>query len=51
MSPMPSRPLPPRSTAPTASTLRQAAKRQLAELRENGFGNLPVCVAKTQYSF
>ena len=29
----------------------QVAKRQLAELRENGFGNLPVCVAKTQYSF
>ncbi len=28
-----------------------AAKRQLAELRENGFGSLPVCVAKTQYSF
>ena len=28
-----------------------AAKRQLAELRENGFGNLPVCVAKTQHSF
>ncbi len=28
-----------------------AAKRQLADLRENGFGNLPVCVAKTQYSF
>ena len=28
-----------------------AAKRQLKELRENGFGNLPVCVAKTQYSF
>ena len=28
-----------------------AAKRQLAELRENGFGHLPVCVAKTQYSF
>lgn len=28
-----------------------AAKRQLAELRVNGFGNLPVCVAKTQYSF
>ena len=27
-----------------------AARRQLAELRENGFGNLPVCVAKTQYS-
>ena len=28
-----------------------AAKPQLAELRANGFGNLPVCVAKTQYSF
>lgn len=28
-----------------------AAKRQLVELRDNGFGNLPVCVAKTQYSF
>ncbi len=28
-----------------------AAKRQLAELRANGFGNLPVSVSKTQYSF
>lgn len=28
-----------------------AAKRQLPDLRANGFGNLPVCVAKTQYSF
>ena len=28
-----------------------AAKRQLAQLRENGFGSLPVCIAKTQYSF
>ena len=28
-----------------------AAKRQLAQLEANGFGNLPVCVAKTQYSF
>ena len=28
-----------------------AAKRQLKELHENGFGNLPACVAKTQYSF
>lgn len=27
------------------------AKRQLAELRACGFGNLPVCIAKTQYSF
>lgn len=28
-----------------------AAKKQLSQLRENGFGNLPVCIAKTQYSF
>ena len=28
-----------------------AAKRQLKQLRDNGFGNLPVCMAKTQYSF
>ena len=28
-----------------------AARRQLAVLRENGFGDLPVCIAKTQYSF
>ncbi len=27
------------------------AKKQLRQLRENGFGNMPVCVAKTQYSF
>ncbi|MBP8856092.1 MAG: formate--tetrahydrofolate ligase [Oscillospiraceae bacterium] len=28
-----------------------AAQRQLAELAENGFDRLPVCIAKTQYSF
>ncbi len=28
-----------------------AAKKQLAELAANGFGTLPVCIAKTQYSF
>ena len=28
-----------------------AAQRQIKQLKENGFGNLPVCVAKTQYSF
>lgn len=28
-----------------------AAKKQLAQLRADGFGNLPVCIAKTQYSF
>ena len=28
-----------------------AAKRQLAQLEELGYGNLPICMAKTQYSF
>lgn len=28
-----------------------AAKKQLAELKANGFGSLPVCMAKTPYSF
>ena len=28
-----------------------AAKRQLAQIEADGFGSLPVCVAKTQYSF
>ncbi len=28
-----------------------AAKKQIAELTELGFSNLPVCIAKTQYSF
>ena len=28
-----------------------AARKQLATLREHGFGSLPVCIAKTQYSF
>ncbi|MCL2676935.1 MAG: formate--tetrahydrofolate ligase, partial [Streptococcaceae bacterium] len=27
------------------------AKRQLGEIIENGWNNLPVCIAKTQYSF
>ena len=27
------------------------ARKQLKELANNGFGNLPVCMAKTQYSF
>ena len=31
--------------------LTAAAKRQLAQLEADGFGHLPVCVAKTQYSF
>ena len=28
-----------------------AAKREIARLEKNGFGNLPVCMAKTQYSY
>ena len=32
-------------------TLLPAAKKQIKELTELGFGKLPVCVAKTQYSF
>ncbi|HPX71142.1 MAG TPA: formate--tetrahydrofolate ligase, partial [Bacillota bacterium] len=31
--------------------LTPAAKEQLAKIEELGFGNLPVCMAKTQYSF
>ena len=31
--------------------LTAEAEKQLARLREFGFGSLPVCVAKTQYSF
>ncbi len=32
-------------------TYSAAAKRTLKELEELGFGHLPICVAKTQYSF
>ena len=28
-----------------------AAKKQIAKLTEMGYGNMPVCIAKTQYSF
>lgn len=28
-----------------------AAKKQISELYDGGFGNLPICMAKTQYSF
>lgn len=28
-----------------------AARKQLADLQKDGFGDLPICVAKTQYSF
>ncbi len=29
----------------------QKTRNQIADLEANGFGNLPVCIAKTQYSF
>lgn len=32
-------------------SIAPAAKAQVAKLTELGFGNLPICVAKTQYSF
>ena len=32
-------------------TLTPAAKKQAAELTDLGFGGLPICMAKTQYSF
>ena len=32
-------------------TVLPAAKKQIARLTELGYGNLPVCIAKTQYSF
>ena len=32
-------------------TLLPAAKKQLEQLTALGFGNMPVCIAKTQYSF
>ena len=32
-------------------SIMPAAKAQLQKLTEMGFGNLPICVAKTQYSF
>ncbi len=35
----------------TGVSLSVAAKKQIAELTDLGYGNLPICVAKTQYSF
>ncbi|EHI68860.1 formate--tetrahydrofolate ligase [Streptococcus ictaluri] len=32
-------------------SLTPAAKREMAELEKLGFGNYPICMAKTQYSF
>lgn len=33
------------------ASVAPAAKKQIARLTELGFGNMPVCMAKTQYSF
>ena len=33
------------------ASIAPAAKKQIARLTERGFGNMPVCMAKTQYSF
>ena len=33
------------------AVITPAAKKQIAKLTELGFGNCPICVAKTQYSF
>ena len=33
------------------ASITPAAKKQIARLTELGFGNMPVCMAKTQYSF
>ena len=33
------------------TSIAPAAKKQMARLTELGFGNMPVCMAKTQYSF
>ena len=40
-----------RSTAPKRSRSRPAAAKKLARFEANGFGHLPVCMAKTPYSF
>lgn len=35
----------------SAVEIDSGAKRQIREAKENGYGNLPICMAKTQYSF
>jgi len=32
-------------------SIESSAKKQIADIEEMGFGHLPICVAKTQYSF
>ena len=40
-----------RSTGPRTWTWTPAARKALDEITAQGYGNLPVCIAKTQYSF
>ena len=46
-----SAPSPRRSTAPTDIAAAKPVRDQLASFEAMGFGKVPVCIAKTQYSF
>ena len=46
-----SKPSPSVSTAPTKFWPTKKIRNQLREWEDAGYGNLPVCMAKTQYSF
>lgn len=46
-----SKQLPKKSTVLTGVTYTPAAKKMLDDLAAMGYGELPVCIAKTQYSF
>ena len=46
-----SRPSPPRSTAPPTSSCDASVETRFKELQDAGYGHLPICMAKTQYSF
>ena len=45
-----SRRSPRRSTAPTASTSCRRRRKSLKQFEDLGYGHLPICMAKTQYS-
>ena len=45
------RPSPRKSTAPRTSTADKPVRDQLASFEAMGYGKLPICIAKTQYSF
>ena len=46
-----SAPSPRKSTAPRTSRPTSPVRDQLAQFEQMGYGKLPVCIAKTQYSF